>query len=88
MATKTRRPGAPKGNKNRQGKGTGQETPHINISMPQKTWEQFKSACDLHEGFVADDDEVYKDKWRGLCRGAVASFIKQNSGDDPEAIIL
>ena len=85
-----RKPGAPRGNKNRAiSEEQRQRGTATNLSMSYETWEAFKAAIDFSEGHCLDDDEAYKEAWRSLCRGAVDGFIKAHHGlVDPEVIIL
>lgn len=47
-----------------------------NISMPYKTWEQFKTASDLcKDGPLTE--ERYMELWGDLCDDAIREFIKQ-----------
>ena len=83
----TTKQGAPRGNQNRLGKGTGTGQ-NINLSMPREEWEAFCAACDLSEGHSLSKAE-YLEAWRAVDRAARRAFIERHHGlMDPEAMIL
>ncbi len=80
--------GAPRGNKNhvvpeeKRKRGTSTQ-----VSLDYDTWERFKEAADAHEGRALTEEE-HKELWRGLCRGAIRSFVDRHYPYGDPAIIV
>ena len=82
-----RKPGAPRGNKNRVIAQEEQKRGRMtSTSMKYEEWLWFCEAADLAEGHSLTEEE-YMEKWHDLMRLAVREFIREHRGLAGPAII-